>query len=630
MSVRRAALAVLAGAAVVGCTRSDLWGDKAGGTGGAGGVSACAVDCAAVPVMGCQTSICNAKTHQCETKTAADGTTCDDGKQCTVHDACNAGVCGGELNTCGIKPTQCQQIVCHEETHACTSEPVPDGGPCTPTAACQVDGACTMGTCAGKPKKCGPAPDECHAMSCDVADGQCKPVAANDGASCDAANLCANGKTCKAGSCGGGTKKDCSALTVGCTLGVCQPASGTCTTAPGKDGDSCSNLDHCIAAETCSAGQCGGGTAVKTCANGDKCCPAGCTAGNDGDCGALVSGGDQHTCLRLGGGKAWCWGNNTTGQLGTGSNMGATLPTAVSIAAVGALAAGGGFTCALMPDGTVKCWGTNTSGQLGNGGFAQSNLPVDVSGLSGVVSLAAGSTHACAVLADGTARCWGANSSGQLGNGTTTLSNKPVTVSGLSDALTVSAGATHTCVVAKGGAVKCWGGNFYGGLGDGTTKQSNVPVTVMSIATAVAVSAGYYHTCALLTGGAVNCWGYNGLGSLGNGGAANSSVPVAVAMMETATSLGAGAYHACVVVADGTVRCWGYGNFGQLGNGSMASASKPVVAQGVSGATQVSAGGYHSCAVLGGSVRCWGSNFSGQLGDGTTSASTTPVAVHGL
>src|SRR5437879_8780047 len=43
-----------------------------------------------------------------------------------------------------------------------------------------------------------------------------------------------------------------------------------------------------------------------------------------------------------------------------------------------AVAAGGGHSCAVMADQSVWCWGQNTTGQLGNGTIADSTVPVQV------------------------------------------------------------------------------------------------------------------------------------------------------------------------------------------------------------------------------------------------------------
>ncbi|MGB4835765.1 MAG: hypothetical protein WBP28_06825, partial [Nostocoides sp.] len=74
-------------------------------------------------------------------------------------------------------------------------------------------------------------------------------------------------------------------------------------------------------------------------------------------------------------------------------------------------------TCALA--GVAYCWGANTFGRLGDGTDTSRTLPVAVIGLPpGVAALSAGAEHACALTQGGALFCWGANSQGQLGDGT--------------------------------------------------------------------------------------------------------------------------------------------------------------------------------------------------------------------
>ncbi|MFC5179367.1 hypothetical protein [Nocardioides taihuensis] len=150
------------------------------------------------------------------------------------------------------------------------------------------------------------------------------------------------------------------------------------------------------------------------------------------DSGAVMSDvvvGDGHVCSLSTGGAVWCWGDNTFGQLGTGSDVeNEWRPGLVpGLSGVTALAAGAHHTCAVFGvDGEVACWGRNDSGQLGNGSTKQSSLPVVAEGVTGATMVAAGRAHTCVVTGaepDQEVWCWGANGFGQLGLGSVADAN---------------------------------------------------------------------------------------------------------------------------------------------------------------------------------------------------------------
>ena len=71
---------------------------------------------------------------------------------------------------------------------------------------------------------------------------------------------------------------------------------------------------------------------------------------------ASVSAGNQHTCAVSDAGLVECWGDNTFGQLGSGSASSASPVQIVGLTNVAKVAAGGEHTCALTSSGGVKCW----------------------------------------------------------------------------------------------------------------------------------------------------------------------------------------------------------------------------------------------------------------------------------
>jgi alpha-tubulin suppressor-like RCC1 family protein len=376
----------------------------------------------------------------------------------------------------------------------------------------------------------------------------------------------------------------------------------------------------------------------------------------------LIAAGNAHACL-IRAGQAYCWGANGNGQLGNGSTINSSVPVPVYSGGVLSgktltqIVAGFSSTCALDSSGAAYCWGLNSSGQLGNSSTTQSLVPVAVTtsgALSGktLTQIAAGNAQMCALDSSGTAYCWGANGNGQLGNNTTTRSLVPVavTTSGVLSGKTltqITAGFAHTCVLDSSGAAYCWGANGNGQLGNSSTTQSLVPVTVTTSGvlsgktlTQISSDENGMYTCALDSSGAAYCWGAASFGQLGNGGVSSTpGVPVAVVTTgvlagKTLTQIATGSGSTCAVASTGAAYCWGQGVNGELGNGSATSSNVPVAVT-TSGAlagktlTQVSLGTNFACALdSSGAAYCWGLNTSGQLGNPATAAHfLVPTAV---
>ena len=139
---------------------------------------------------------------------------------------------------------------------------------------------------------------------------------------------------------------------------------------------------------------------------------------------ASVAAGSNHSCALTISGGVKCWGDKSYGEIGDGTfGFGMSQPTPVDVSGltsgVIAITAGQYHTCALTSGGGVMCWGNNTQGQIGDGTNTQRNAPVQVTSISsGAIAISAGVAHTCALFSTGVSSCWGNNPNGQIGNGT--------------------------------------------------------------------------------------------------------------------------------------------------------------------------------------------------------------------
>ncbi|MDA3863959.1 MAG: hypothetical protein PF689_08865 [Deltaproteobacteria bacterium] len=95
------------------------------------------------------------------------------------------------------------------------------------------------------------------------------------------------------------------------------------------------------------------------------------------------------------------------------------------------ISAGSAHNCVLTNTGEVYCWGFNSSGQLGDGTTTERFTPTLVTGGHSFIEINAGISHrTCGLTSTGETYCWGKNEYGQLGDGTTTDRDTPTLVTG--------------------------------------------------------------------------------------------------------------------------------------------------------------------------------------------------------
>jgi alpha-tubulin suppressor-like RCC1 family protein len=340
-----------------------------------------------------------------------------------------------------------------------------------------------------------------------------------------------------------------------------------------------------------------------------------------------ITAGEGFTCGVTTLSETVCWGDNFFGELGTGNNTPALLPTVTGAFISVSAGLGSSHACGTSVAQLGFCWGANGSGEVGNGSADFTvKAPAAVSGGLTFESLQAGNGSSCGVATNGNAYCWGAMSEGLGDAAATTSSNTPVLVSGGLTFSVVSAANNFACGLTTDGKIFCWGANDRGQLGRGNQDPGPTPVEVLGGRTYTAVSARHQHACAIATGGAAYCWGPNDNGQGGLGTQLGfTTEPTAVAGGLTFQAISAGMLHACGVTTAGAAYCWGDNTNGELGDGGNDLADAPVAVSGGLTFGSISAGSITTCGVTtAGDGYCWG---AGDLGDGTPGGKTSNVPV---
>lgn len=220
-----------------------------------------------------------------------------------------------------------------------------------------------------------------------------------------------------------------------------------------------------------------------------------------------VSAGDWHNCGLKSDSTAWCWGYNGDGRLGTGKKTDAQL--------VPAPVAGGGtwkmidsgyfYSCGVKTNGKAYCWGRNNYGRLGTGSLEKNETtPTPVAGNGDWVEVFAGGDHTCGLQTDGSGYCWGKNDKGQLGvKGPDSAT--PVKLPGKWKS--VLANGKVSCGIKIDGTGWCWGSNVQGQVGNGNTIDQKTPVQIEGGGTWLQLSPGQFMSCGIKSDQSGWCWG---------------------------------------------------------------------------------------------------------------------------
>jgi alpha-tubulin suppressor-like RCC1 family protein len=409
---------------------------------------------------------------------------------------------------------------------------------------------------------------------------------------------------------------------------------------------------------------------------------------------------DTDTAIPANTDTVWCWGSNVNGQLGDGTTTHSYEPVKIATTQkFKALGNGSSFgMCALNTSDKAYCWGSNSDGQLGSsyvGKFV--TTPTAVPGGKSYSQLVQSATTTCGIETPSKLIfCWGENNGDTL----KTSSSSPVQVAAANQFVKMSMDRTTACALDSTSRILCWSTNGLGQVGVSLASAGSTGMEGFSINTASSQSrptivpagqdknddgslipedlgTGWLDVvisneerddlksvvCALKTTGAAWCWGANKTGQLGNGSTVDTVVPVQVAGGKIFSKLAVAPENVCGIqkttnkygqIGDGStniaplpvaidpetsyktiqtatgnkkwfcgitttdaVKCWGRNSFGQMYTGGSSSVTTPKLIQGITPATEVSLGDHFACVLDTAAVgSCWGRNSMGQSGAG--------------
>lgn len=332
-----------------------------------------------------------------------------------------------------------------------------------------------------------------------------------------------------------------------------------------------------------------------------------------------VAAGSKHTCALSFEGRMMCWGDNASGQMGTGSSTPSTFWNATTPqghhADVVRIAAGSYRTYAVMRSGALRYWGTPPP-------FDTVKTPTEAVS-SGVKDVAASNDIGCYVLTSGIIKCWGGRFFGQIDSATTIV--------GVTDPSAVTVGTDFACALNTNGTVQCWGASgSWLGIGGALPPNAHTAMTVPGLSDVATIAAGAHQVCATTKQGSVKCWGEVRYSQI-PGSTQPESLPVDVtAATGSARNVIMSGMAACVQLFTGGVRCWGSNQQGQVGIGSSETGAIPpsdLALPETFRFSTSSGAAHHICGITNTNILCWGFNAFAQVGNGSQTAVSSPFPV---
>jgi alpha-tubulin suppressor-like RCC1 family protein len=356
-----------------------------------------------------------------------------------------------------------------------------------------------------------------------------------------------------------------------------------------------------------------------------------------------ISAGTGHTCGIKQSGAAFCWGENTDGQLGAPTTTSCS-PNALStgtkcstrplpvVCPAGSpcrftqISAGVTLTVAVDINGDVWWWGRGLPTHHRVDAYLAGNR-------ERFTQAAAGFGHGCALSQSRSEIwCWGANGYGETGVAPGPVAPAtwevpdyaPVRLLPASKFRKIVAGGETTCAIGSTSYdVVCWGRDDQHQVSGTSSSMLSWPGTAKfyfqqfgGLTPINDVSASGSGTCAALGwNNGVKCWGDHAFRN--------------VAPFGQPDLIASGGLHVCAVTNQ-QAQCIGLNFWGEVGVGSLTPQNAVVnVNSPPASFASLSTGSSHTCGITpDGDAYCWGRNFEGQIGTGATSyTSWSPTKV---
>ncbi len=271
--------------------------------------------------------------------------------------------------------------------------------------------------------------------------------------------------------------------------------------------------------------------------------------------------GSRSMCGRRANGEVWCWGPQPGPfRDGFGAHYEISGPKRVAgVAHVLQLAVGMTTACVVTAEGNVQCWGDNSHGALGDGTNGTHQGPVTIGLDFKAVGVTLDGFQACAWGVDGNLSCWGQtqDSAGKH------IVLKPQVVATISHMATLD--LTHNCVRLHDHRVECWKDSP---LANAASGKSLSPVALPAIGDAAAIAGTHEYICVLRANGRLHCRASSERAAVPGEPRAPAQLnfhdleePAGV--VEVAADAG----RMCARLGTGKIVCWGSGSHGELGDG---------------------------------------------------------------